>query len=136
MRSATRAQVLEAADWCAQFAACWRLDIVERGGWKLVADFSDGKQLPPLADAAIDIALSSLAHCGPYGYEREWSFCSSILYAAALEGGPLPAGWRLIDSCPEPRCQLPRGHATLHLHVADGYTDEWSDLIAANARGA
>ena len=75
MRSATRAQVLAAADWCAQLHA-WFWDDVE------------GAPDEP------ELIVHELA-CA--GRRTLWLEASSILYAAALEGGPMPIGWQLAE---------------------------------------
>lgn len=78
MRTATRQQVLEAADWCAQQEA-----------WCVAIDEDGSLDMPDRM--AYEIACSSHAE------SWWWAMSSSRLYAAALADGPMPAGWEMSD---------------------------------------
>lgn len=89
MAQVTREQVLAAADWAAQLG--------EWHEWYCVGGTTDmpGEPARLLVRDASDEAEDAIgSDCRtPVVYAR----ASSILYAAALEGGPMPDGWELAD---------------------------------------
>lgn len=87
MRSVTREQVLEAADWCARRGQEWRL----HDGMA-----SHPEALASAEDLCMDAAIAAREERGwENPLSDDYAFASSILYAAALEGGPMPAGWTI-----------------------------------------
>lgn len=76
MKYVTKQEVLEAADWCAQLDA-----------W-LTSDEYDIGSLDEPPRPIHELACEARFGIG-------WLRASSILYAAALEGGPMPAGWEM-----------------------------------------
>ncbi len=91
MRSVAKREVLEAADWSAQRAEWW-MDgadsdtfMGEPRCWELC-----GIDLNRPVDRRQPNPNRRLA--------ARWAEQSSILYAAALEDGPMPAGWAIDDA--------------------------------------
>lgn len=88
MRTVTRRKVLEAADWCAERCGHWTTDY--RG--------VDYRQEAPSCWLLVQSAEAAAYEAnGANGVELAaiWADASSILYAAALEGGPMPDGWEM-----------------------------------------
>lgn len=79
MRTATKVQVLEAADWCAQLNA-----------WLMSNEYDIGSLDEPPRPVH-ELACDAYFGCS-------WMRASSVLYAAALQGGPMPAGWAIDDT--------------------------------------
>lgn len=94
MRSVSKQEVIKAADWAAQRAEHWA--ICEIIGMETCPNWG----LVYTAESSAHM-VDGVAH---FGVVDHWSRCSSFLYAAALEGGPLPAGWQLVEYAPCPRC--------------------------------
>ena len=90
MRTVTKQQVIEAADEATQVGEyIYGYGSMHLNGWDKACD--------ELTLAARSHAFSLLppGDCGR-SVDGCWWLTSSILYAAALEGGPMPPGWAVV----------------------------------------
>lgn len=86
MIAVPRADVLKAADWCARRAAHWDLIFDVRNE---VNDLWE--PIPYLCMEAMRAARKE--HGEGRFVAEDWRVASSMLYAAALEGRPMPNKW-------------------------------------------